>query len=571
MKIRVLRQVPSTSTVVSRNVIWGSDITFTITGALQPYEYLWNGVPINQTNNNVVVQGADNFAPFVLHQLTNNMTCQINNTSVVQNNVNQILDPILRGLNKHDIEKLYGSTPTQLDYWALGSDSLPQQNVNAGALAASVKQSPLINTWNSPFNSGAYQNTKDLASRASFEIVSIDGNTPAGAAAVPNKAVTIKIRVREPLLLSPFLFCGSQDETGIVGITQLNFTMSMDASAKRALRWVLSNTVNSTKAVSNVVYTQPYMEFLYYTPPPTMLIPSTCVTPLQSFVDFILPNTGAVLGTGLSDTYTSNAFQLNSIPDKVVIWVDDVNKQESNLGLGNTVSDHYATITGVNITFNNQTGILSNFSQKQLFDASLKSGSQQSYDEFTGLVNVGGNSAGGDVVFNKGTCGSVLYLNFGDVININEVYSAPGSLQTSQIVVRCSFTNYTGGDIKPQLNCMFLYSGILSTTNGNSASYLNGILTRNDVLNSANAPHMVKKELTRYVGSGVLSDMKSMASNYLPMAKRMLDAVGDNKYAKLGAQALDTLGYGVNGGISSAGISSAGISSAGRMHSKMMR
>jgi hypothetical protein len=43
-----------------------------------------------------------------------------------------------------------------------------------------------------------------------------------------------------------------------------------------------------------------------------------------------------------------------------------------------------------------------------------------------------------------------------------------------------------------------------------------------------------------------------MASNYLPVAKKMLQAA-DNKYTNLGAQALDTLGYGKMGGISTAG------------------
>lgn len=510
----------------------------------------------------MLVTGADNFAPFPLHQLTNNMTCQINNTSVVQNNVNQILDPILRGLDKEKIQTLYGSTPTQLDYWGDYVSALPQVVANANALAAAVDatQKPLINTWNSPFNSAAYQNCKDLDSRASFEIVSIVGNTPAGnAAAVKN--VQITIRVREPLILSPFLFGGDQEHSGLVGITQLNFTMSMDATAKRAMRWYLSNTAGSTKSVVSVAYTNPYMELFYYTPSPTMLIPATCVTPLQQFVDYILPSTGGNLNAGATASLTSNSLQLNSIPDKVVIWIDDFNKQGAN---GNLVPDHYATITGVNITFNNQTGILSNFSQKQLYDFSRKSGNQQSWDEFSGLVNVGGNNAAGNVVFNRGTCGTVLVLNFGDCININEVYNAPGSLTTTQFQVKVDCINNLLNPIQPQLNVMFLYSGILSTTNGNSASYLNGVLTRNDVLNAAAAPHMAQRELVRYVGSGVLADMKSMASNYLPMAKKMLQAV-DNKYAKLGAQALDTFGYGKVGG-----ISTAGISTAGRMASKLV-
>jgi len=562
-------QVPSTSTVVSRNVIWGSDITFSLTGNVTPYEYLWNGVPINQVNNGAAVSGADNFAPFVLHQLTNNMTCQINNTSVVQNNVNQILDPILRGLDKQKIQELYGSTLTQQDYWGDYVSALPQSVVNAGALAAAVDtlQKPLIQTWNSPFNTAEAQNTKELDSRASFEILSIVGNAAQGAAAGV-KNVQITIRVREPLILSPFLFGGDIEHSGICGITQLNFTMSMDATARRALRWYQSQTAQATKSVVSVAYTNPYMELFYYTPPPTMLIPATCVTPLQSLVDYILPSTGGNLAAGATTSLTSNSLQLNSIPDKVVIWVDDFNKYGAT---GNLVPDHYATITGVNITFNNQTGILSNFSQKQLYDFSRKSGNQQTYDEFSGVVRVSGNGVNGSNVPTslRGTCGTVLYLNFGDCININEVYNAPGSLTTTQFQIKVDCVNNLLNAIQPQLNVMFLYSGILSTTNGNSSSYLNGVLTRNDVLNAAAAPHMAQRELVRYVGNGVFSDMKAMAANYLPMAKKMLQAV-DNKYAKLGAQALDTVGYGNVGGISTAGISTAGISTAGRMRSKLL-
>lgn len=560
-------QIPSVNTVLSRNIIWGADITFTISGTVQPYQYLWNSIPINQVNNGVTVQGADCFSPFILHSLTNTITCQLNNTSLVQNNVQQILDPILRGLRKEDVQKWYGSTPTQLDYWGSYNDALPQAVVSSSSLAQSVslQQVPYIATWNSPFNQADFQNTKDLDSRASFEILSITGNTPAGSTA-DNRTVAIKVRTREPLILSPFVFNGDTDQTGLVGITQLNFTFSMDATAKRALRWVLSNTAGSTKQCIGVDYNQSaYMELTYYTPPPTMLIPATCCTPLQQFVDNVLP-AAAPLPAGSSFSLTCNSQQLNSVPDKVIIWVDDFNKQNvaNNATAGNCVADHYATITNVNITFNNQTGIMSTYSQKQLFDASLKSGSQQTFDEFSGLVNIGGYMAAGTELFNVGTCGSVLYLNFGDVINISEVYSAPGSLQVSQFQATVSFKNNTGVSILPQLHVMFLYSGVLTTTNGNSSSYLNGILTRNDVLNAANAPHMAKSELVRYVGSGLMSDVKAMAHNYLPMAKKMLQGL-DNKYAKLGAQALDTLGYGKTGG-----VSSAGAMSAGRLTSKLM-
>lgn len=550
-------QVPSTSTIVSRNVTWGSVITFQLNGVVGENEYLWNGEAINQVNSDVSVVGADCFAPFLLHQLCNNMSCQINNTSVTQNQVNTILDPILRGLDKKEFQKWYGSTPTQLDYWGNNESALPQVNVSEAALGSPVIQSPFLATWNSPFNTGYNQNCKDLESRASFVINSVTGNTP-GSVGNLQKNVTITVTVREPIFLSPFIFNGDFDQTGITGITQLNFTMAMDSTAKRALRWVQSTTALSTKFVQGVTYIEPFMDFIYYTAPATMLIPATCVTPLMNLVNYISPNV-TPLAASASASYISQALQLNSIPDKIIVWIDDSQKQGAN---GNQVSDHYGTINKVNITFNNQTGILSNFSQKQLFDASLKSGSQQTFEEFSGLVNAGSY---GNIQSNAPTCGSVLYLNFGQIVQISEVYNAPGSLSTTQFQIQVETTNNTGGAITPQLNCMFVYSGILSTTNGNSASYLNGILTRNDVLNSANSPEQItKRELSRYMGAGIFSDLKAMASNYLPIAKKMLEGV-DNKYAKLGANTLDTLGFGAM----SAGAMSAGAMSGGRMRSKL--
>ena len=550
-------QVPSVSTVISRNVIWGSDITFTLAGTCAEYEYLYNVQPISQSNNGVNIFSGDTTGPFMLHQLCQNMNIQINNTNVVQNNVQQILDPILRGLDRKLVSKLYGTTPTQLDLYGNYIDALPQKNINGAPLGAAVRQTPLLPTFNSPFNGIETTDcNNDNQSRASFSLISINGNTVGGAGGSFN-TVNITYRVREPVMCSPFLFSGDVDMTGLVGITQINFTMSMDATAKRALRWVLSNTAGSTKAVTNVAYTNPYMEFMQYTPKADQLIPATCVTPLSQFVNQSIP-VAAALPAGSISQLATNSLQLNSIPDKVVIWVDNFNKYG---GSGNLWADAYATITGVNITFNNQTGILSTFSQEQLYQASLKSGSHQSWAEFSGLQN--GSYGTANTLNPISTCGTVLYLNFGDVINISELWNAPGSLSTSQFLATVNFVNNQEYAILPQLNVMFLYSGILSTTNGNSSSYLNGILTRNDVLNASNAPHMAKRELVRYVGSGILSDVKSMASNYLPMARKLLEGV-DNKYAKLGANALKTFGYGAEGG-----AVSGGAISGGRMQNKL--
>lgn len=554
-------QVPSTSTLVSRDISVEADMTFVVSSANVPAGlYLWNSAGVNKLfTDPLQVSAADCFSPFVFNSLITSMTCQLNNTALVQNQVNQILDPILRGLPREVIEKWYGSTPTQLDYLANYNDALPENFAADTDFAAPITANAGYNArWNSPFNCVQNQNGKACESRASFELISVVNPVGADAAGTAQ----IRIKVREPLFLSPFSYgVDPTEEVCLTGITQLNWTIQLDSLATRAMRWINSNIAN--KVVQSWAFNSaPIMHMKYYTPPPTMLIPAVCVTPVQNFVNFQTQSIAATVAAGVADQITSASLQLNSIPDKVIVWIDDQFKYVPTAGgtpyalPGQTCSDHYGTITKVNITLANQTGILSTFDQKQLFNASLQSGSQQSWDEFSGLAHQGNG-------VNIGTCGSVLYLDFASVINLNEVFLAPGSLNTTQFLITVDYVNNTGQVIKPRLNTMFVYSGILSTSNGNSSIYLNGVLTKNDVLNSANAPHMVKKELNRYIGGGILSGLKSLAKSVLPkalpMARELLGNV-DNKYAKLGAEGLKTLGYGKSGG----------VMASGRMASKMV-
>jgi hypothetical protein len=528
-------QVPSTSTVVSRNVVWGSDITFNFTGTVAPYEYLVNMLPISQYNNNVLVVGGDCPAAFPLNKLCTNMSIQINNTTVSVP-VNQVLDPLLRAVDRSEFEQWAGTTPTQLDKYADLLDCLPFDVKNAAALAAPVDelQQPFVGVMNSPLNpfNAAYC-SGNIVSRNSFTLLKVEGNTPAGSvAAVRNVAITI--RVREPLFVSPFLF-GERDGAGLAGITQINITGNMDSLGRRAWQWYPSDTAGGSKTLTSVSFANSYVECKYYTPKPSDLIPATVVTPLATYTNYQLPPSND-LGTGASGKLTSNSIQLNSYPDKVFVWVDDNNKWGAD---GNLKLDYYATIEKVNITLNNQSGILSTFDITQLFRASVQSGSKQTWGEFSGLQSMGSN----DGLTNIPTCGSVLMLNFGDVINIAQDYFAPGSLSTCQFQITVEFINNTNDAIKPQLNTMMMYSGILSTSNGSSSAYTSGVLTKENVLNAATRTDMNQHQLTRYVGGGLFDSIKSIASAALPVAKNLLGSI-DNKYAKLAKQGLETFGYG---------------------------
>jgi hypothetical protein len=552
-------QVPSTSTCVDRNIVWGATFTLTVAGTPAVGEYLVNLSQVNQqAAGGTAVYGGDCFAPFPLNQMAVNVSAQINNTAVsVQ--TQQILDPLLRAVDKKKFEQWNGATPTQLDVYGNYQQALCQQTVapaQATTGAPSITQQGLVvSAFNSPFATFEDGNCNNaIVPRGAFRIVSITGNDAGGTVAdvLQTRTVLITVAVREPVFLSPFLFNEEIEAPALAGITQINFTCQMDASAIRAFRWVVDDqTVR--KQITNVSYAQAecYMEVKYYTPKVSDMIPSTIVTPLSTFTNYQLPGNGLVLGPGASAQLTSNSIMLNSYPDKVFVYIDNARKYRQPSGtladrwneFGNGLADHYGTITGVNITLNNRTGILSTFSQEQLYKASVLSGSQQSFAEFSGQQMLWANADSLPVnaaasAFNS-TCGSVLMLDFGKIINIPESYFSPGSLSTAQIQIIVDFKNNQQFDIVPQLNLIMMYSGILSTANGSSSSYTSGILTKENVLNSAAVPRPMNSEhLARLVGGGLKGSLKSIATSILPFLKRELLAPA---VENLGSQAVSRL------------------------------
>jgi hypothetical protein len=121
---------------------------------------------------------------------------------------------------------------------------------------------------------------------------------------------------------------------------------------------------------------------------------------------------------------------------------------------------------------------------------------------------------------------------------ILEDYYAPGSLANTQFQITVYYTNNQQQAIKPQLNLIMCYSGLLATSNGSSSAYTSGVLTKENTLMAAAVSKPITKEhLARYVGGGLLGDLKAMASSALPMVKQALAPAVE----KLGSMAVDRL------------------------------
>ena len=164
-----------------------------------------------------------------------------------------------------------------------------------------------------------------------------------------------------------------------------------------------------------------------------------------------------------STQLSSSNVQLSGIPDKLIVFV---RKTIGNIGTHDAES--YATITNISINFNNQAGLLSSMTPQQLYRNSVQSGMVGlSWDQFSGSVvsvagyctlqlaspstlrnayaGLGANTAGGN---NPGfqlvpTTGTILVLNFAEVIQLTEDYYAPGSLGSFNLQVTVIAQNNT--------------------------------------------------------------------------------------------------------------------------------
>ena len=278
---------------------------------------------------------------------------------------------------------------------------------------------------------------------------------------------------------------------------------------------------------------------------------------------------------GGSGVINSSNIQLNGIPDKLILFV---RRSLGNLNCCDT--DSFLTIDNVRINFNNQAGLLSSMSQEQLYTNSVLSGLvNMSYEESTGLtmsvasfsnpgtvglaqsfrpfsgvgsrVNAAGVASPGFKYIS--TTGTLLVLDFAEVIQLTDEYYAPGSLGTFNVQIQLGCTNNQSIDWAAgsyEFIIIPMNSGVFVNERGTSSTFLS-LLTKQDVLSSLEQEHYTNFEVHRMVGGRSFMEnlrsgirwLRDKANQYATPAKHLLQSM-PNLYAQTGAAVLGALGYG---------------------------
>lgn len=495
-------QVPSEQTLIDRRVMWESTITIRVQGVPALGEHLINW------------GSKDALAPFPLHQLTTTQTATINNNTVSQN-TRDVLASLLRFHDKRELSRYNGSTPTAYDTYQKYTDALNATNNVLGS-----------------YLNGSLDN--DFIPRGAYG-ASIVGNTVGDGSTT--KTVDITFTVREPILMSPFLWANpSSNAMGIYGIQNLNFQFNL-GSASRAIRH--AGVAFTSVALQNVADSKLIFNFL--SPHPSLPMPSRNVIPYYELPRYITTVSQSIPNATRA-TLTTNTLQLNQVPDKLILCVRKV--------LGNQTpsdADCFLPIKGVSLNFNNNSGILSSATPQDLWRYSTENGVNQSWLEFYGYANVqNGVSVNG---LNVPLSGSLLVLAFGKDIQLTEEFYASGSLGNFNLQMNVQVENNTGALINAneyEICMITMNSGLMVNERGTTQVYT-GLLTKQDVLDTDKQEPYTRSDVARMVGGGFFDTLKSIAGAILPklpsLAKTVLSGV-QHPLAQGVSGALGQMGYG---------------------------
>lgn len=497
---------------MDRRVLWKSTVILKIDGTAPAGQWLVNyGL-------------TDSLAPFPLHQLVNVLQATINNNSS-SINLRDVLPSLIRFTDRRELARYNGTAPTQYDTYYSYADGVGAMNNALGA-------------WGNVSDN-------DLTPRGAWVLDAIGSNTDATGAVVIStgaaQTVYVKFTVAEPLMISPLIFANPQSNSqGMYGIQNMTFQMSI-GDASRVWRTASS----FAKTVTIQSFSDSQLLFNFLSPNPALLLAARNVVAYQEFPRYIT-SFNAALASQASFTFRSSTLTLNVIPDKLIMFVrKPIGSQ------GSSDSDSFLALTGQNpisISFNNVSGILSSASQYDLYRMSIEAGSNQNFYEFSGFANMNNPATGqGRKV---PTTGSMLVLEFGKDIPLQESYYSPGSLGSFSLQVNLNCINQSASSLAAQeLVIITMNSGAYVLERG-SASVFTGLLTKSDCLEVAQQEPYYGSDVRRMVGGGWFDNLKSIIGKVLPVlapiAKQFLSRQGP--MGDVASKVIGALGYGASGG-----------------------
>jgi hypothetical protein len=508
---------PSTRVFVNRRVV--IEATFEVTlrgkpgtvpGADEPLKYLVNyqgtgavsvGTnPAGTPNAGAAVSlgskiGTNGPRAYPLANATRSLQVSINNDQLSQN-LGQYWRATTRyanSLGQSEIDQ--GSTATMLDL----TQSYAQATNNNISPFAIRGANPLQTSRTSLYGVQVLRNDRYDSSDPNKELVA-----------------TVRFTVREPLYLSPFLFQRGDQDTGLIGVQTMNLQLQLGGRGQSKLADAVfscdkdatfdTDVGNTYSITAETKEAYVYMNFL--TPDALQIIPDINNYPYYEPTLYTTTD-NTTLGIGATRNIEMNNVQLNSIPQRILIFVDEPDSAASVYK-----TDTYAAIEAINISFDNRDSLLAAASPIDLYNIAAKNNTNLTWSEW------------------NRDCGSVLCLNFGEDIPLraNQAVGLRGSynLRMSVRVRNVKVDDVVSAPMAgTTLSVVVFGVGVMTIAQQNVVRTV-GILTNEDVLRSKAQPALPYHNTGDLYGGGWFDDFRNafmsvarplagIASKVLPM------------------------------------------------------
>ncbi len=449
---------PSESTAISRRILFKSTVNFTLRiGTAATPAGLADGTSVWEYGLR------DAFQSFPLQKLITTMTCSINNTSV-SINMQDVLPALLQLVDKRVLQEYHGSTPSYLDTY----ESFAQ------AAGAEVNN-PLGNYKLSGFDDllmprGSHPITIRSVVKAGTAGAGGNGDNLISADADNYWVIQCSAEFTEPLCISPMIFGdASCNQAAFLGVNNFNLTANIDSTMKRFWSTGFGAPPYTIEFDPVTPFSNPYIIMEFMSLDATFAVPTQLCLPFMDYPRYITGGAGA-LAAGDTRTSAINSLQLDKVPDKILVFVrrpitDSTVK----------TSDSFLPISRVNITFNNASGLLSTYTQQQLWRLSRKNGCKQSWSEWSGfaqqLPEPGATpytSAQANVANVVSTCGGVMVIDPSLDLSLQQPYLTDGSQGQFQLQMELTYKNHSADAINPEIVVVIFNAGLISTVAGNS-------------------------------------------------------------------------------------------------------
>ena len=541
--------VPGISMCIDRFATWTASVIFRFTvSAIDPATRALRGVPFGTVNAPVVASGTDfALAAYPLHRLTTNMAVTINGQQVSLTTAS-VLNTLLR-MNDSKTARSVLTNAAKLDVYA----NCAQGTGGAGASSASSPYSCI--------DSAVYGTDPGNGAQV-FQFCDATGAALAatGTAAAPlawtgdifngsavyqsvngipvldgvhnQYPIYVRYQLNENLLISPFVSgdAAAGMESALSGIQQMVFNFQMQSPfAGRVIRQLSGGSLGvGGMTITDVGYgpggatgspfTNASITLVYLKPPLTLYVTPTNVVPYHA-VDAFPFSQNSALGAGQTGQLTTNAIQINSVPDLIAVRVCpytnaayptspgwSVNGVPQGVNGAATEAEWVLPIVAVqNMGFDGQTGLLASISQVTLWRMSVENGLRMPWLQWSGQACTslapGAVTGGMNVVMSGGE----LVLQFGkDVQLASQLASGvSGSFAISFTLI---VQNPLLAAITPQVSLITFNSGFISSAGGATYITTTPLLTQ-DVLATSLLARSVggvvsNVETNRLLGSG---------------------------------------------------------------------